>query len=98
MSIHPSLSTAAQNKKQKSVLKRSERIKLMQDKGTWHEEDSVFGLPKIKTIRIKIKKDKVAEKPAEGAVVEGAAAGAAIETKAEASPKTQKGSGSQSTK
>lgn len=101
MSIHSSLSASAQNKKQKSVLKRAERLKIMLEKGTWQQGQSVFGLPKIKTVRIKIKKEKAKELPAEGAVTaEGAATATASETKAEATPKqtpatpkTQKGSG-----
>ncbi|MFH1397471.1 MAG: small basic protein [Candidatus Omnitrophota bacterium] len=59
MSIHPSLKISDQDNKQRSVLKRIERIKLMKDKGQWKEGDEVFGLPKIKTLRIKIKKEKV---------------------------------------
>jgi small basic protein (TIGR04137 family) len=104
MSIHPSLSASAQNKKQKSVLKRSERLKKMLEKGSWHEGDSVFGLPKIKTVRIKIKKEKAKELPVEGVTAEGAAAPAAAETQTtpktqtQTTPKTQKSSGGQSTK
>jgi hypothetical protein len=33
----------------------------MMEKGQWKEKDKVFGLPKIKTVRIKIKKEKVKE-------------------------------------
>lgn len=88
MSIHSSLSASAQNKKQKSVLKRSERIKMMLEKGTWQKGQSVFGLPKIKTIRIKIKKEKAAEKPAEVTAVEGATTAPAAETQAATTPKT----------
>jgi len=73
MSIHPSLSSSDKNKKQRSVLKRTERIKFMLDKEAWKEGDDVYGLPKIKTLRIKIKKEKAAEKT-EAAAVEGAAA------------------------
>jgi len=70
MSIHPSLKSSEKDKKQRSVLKRAERLRSMMGKGQWKEGDSVYGLPKIKTIRIKIKKEK-AEK------VETAAAGTA---------------------
>lgn len=77
MSIHPSLSISEKDKKQRSVLKRSERIRTMMEKGKWSKGDSVFGLPKIKTVRIKIKKEK-AEK-AESAVAEGAASATAAE-------------------
>ena len=61
MSIHPSLSTSKKIK-QKSVLKRIERIKFLKEKNLWHDGDSVLGLPKIKVVRIKIKKEKAAEK------------------------------------
>ena len=70
MSIHPSLGAAVKGKQQKSVLKRTERIKHLMNKGLWKEDSKIFGLPKIKTVRIKIKKEKAAEKPGE----EGAAA------------------------
>lgn len=58
MSIHASLRISEKNKKQRSVLKRTERLKTMLEKKQWKEGDSVYGLPKIKTIRIKIKKEK----------------------------------------
>jgi small basic protein (TIGR04137 family) len=91
MSVHPSLNSPEKDKKPRSVLKRSERLRSMLEKGTWKEGDKVFGLPKIKTIRIKIKKEK-AEKAETAAVVEGAAP-AAAETKEtpakEAAPKAK---------
>ena len=59
MSIHPSLKLSEKDKKHRSVLKRTERLKMMLEKGQWKEGDSVFSLPKIKTLRIKIKKEKV---------------------------------------
>jgi len=75
MSIHPSLAISDKDKKQRSVLKRTERIRTMLDKNQWKEGDRVYGLPKIKAIRIKIKKEK-AEKVAE-ATTPGAAPTAA---------------------
>ena len=72
MSIHPSLKISDKDKKQRSVLKRAERIRQMMEKGHWKEDSSVYGLPKIKTVRIKIKKEK-AEKVAEAVTAEGAA-------------------------
>jgi len=77
MSIHPSLNISDKEKKPRSVLKRVERLRSMHEKGVWKEGDNVFGLPKIKTVRIKIKKEK-AEK-AETAAVEGATPAAAAE-------------------
>lgn len=74
MSIHPSLGAAVKGKQQKSVLKRAERIKHMMAKGLWKEDSKAFGMPKIKALRIKIKKEKAAEKPAEEGVVAAAPA------------------------
>jgi len=76
MSIHPSLAISEKDKKQRSVLKRTERIRTMLDKGEWKEGDRVYGLPKIKTVRIKIKKEK-AEKTETAAAAEAGAAPAA---------------------
>ncbi|MBI5872910.1 MAG: small basic protein [Candidatus Omnitrophica bacterium] len=88
MSIHPSLGAAVKGKQQKSVLKRTERIKHMVAKGLWKEETKVFGLPKIKALRIKIKKEKAADKPAEeGAAAATAAPAPAADQKAKAAPK-----------
>lgn len=87
MSIHPSLGAAVKGKQAKSVLKRSEKIKYLMNKGLWKEDTKVFGLPKIKAVRIKIKKEKAAEKPAEeGAAGTAPAAGAAAD-KAKAAKK-----------
>ncbi|MFH1338679.1 MAG: small basic protein [Candidatus Omnitrophota bacterium] len=71
MSIHPSLNTSEKNKKVRSVLKRTERLKILMEKGEWEEGKSIFGLPKIKTARIKIKKEKAA--PAAAAPAAGSA-------------------------
>ena len=77
MSQHPSLRSSDKDKQQRSVLKRYERIKTLQDKEKWDEKkDSVFGLPKVKVTRFRIKKEKAAA--VEGAeTAEGAVAGAA---------------------
>ena len=88
MSIHPSLKIGAQARRHRSVLKRIERLRWLSEKGKFEEGDSVFGLPKIKTIRIKLKKEKVAKEETE-ATAEGA-----VETAAptEGSSKDSKGS------
>lgn len=78
MSIHPSLAVSEKDKKQRSVLKRTERIRTMMEKGQWKEGDDVYRLPKIKAVRLKIKKEKV-EKAAETTVTaEGAPAAAPV--------------------
>ena len=72
MSIHPSLKLSDKTKKQRSVLKRSERLRTMLEKAQWKPGDDVCGLPKLKTLRIiKIKKEKTEK--VETAAVEGAA-------------------------
>lgn len=65
MAQHPSLKISSKAKQHKSVLKRVERIKFLEKLGKWKEGDSVFGLPKVKSIRIKLKKEKPAAAPAE---------------------------------
>jgi len=75
MSIHPSLNSPEKDKKPRSVLKRSERLRSMMEKGKWQEGEDVYGLPKIKSLKIKIKKEK-AEK-AETTTTEAAAPAAA---------------------
>lgn len=84
MSIHPSLGIAVKGKQQKSVLKRADRIKFLMKKGLWKEDSRIFGLPKIKAVRIKIKKEAAAEKPAEG---KAAAPAATPEQKTKTAPK-----------
>lgn len=72
MSIHPSLKSSQKSKKQRSILKRSERLRVMLDKEQWKPGDKVWGLPKIKAVKLKIKKEKAAEKPEEAAAAAGA--------------------------
>lgn len=70
MSIHSSFKRAEKMAASRSVMKRSERIKWLAQKGQWKESDAVLGLPKIKVIKLKTaKKEKAKEeaKPAEGA-------------------------------
>jgi len=89
MSIHPSLSLTDKDKKQRSVLKRTERLRHMMAKGLWKEGDKVYGLPKIKTVRIKIKKEK-AEKVEAAAVGTEAAQATPAASEAKVQP-TAKG-------
>ena len=86
--MHPSLRAAVKGKQQKSVLKRTERIKHMMTKGLWKDDSKVFGLPKIKALRLKIKKEKAAEKSAEeGATAAATTTAPAADQKAKATPK-----------
>ena len=90
MSIHPSLSSSKKEKSQRTVLKRIEKIKHLMEKGKWSDETKVFGLPKIKMLRLKVaKKEKAAEKP-EGEAAAAEAGEAKTETKAAPAEKEKK--------
>ncbi len=58
MSIDKSLSSKNKLVRHRNVLTRPERIKFLLDEGLWDEKKSVYGLPKVKTIKVK-KKAKV---------------------------------------
>ena len=68
MSIDKSLISKSKLVRQRNVFTRPERIKYLTDEGLWDEKKSVYGLPKVKIVKIK-KKVKV-KKAAE--VTEGA--------------------------
>ena len=58
MSVHPSFKSG-KGKQQKSVLKRLDRLLLLQKEEKWEEDkSSIFGLPKVKVLKLKFKKDK----------------------------------------
>ena len=49
MTQHSSLkASGSRGRQQRNVLKRSERIKILRDKGKLKPEDGVYGLPKVK--------------------------------------------------
>ncbi|MBI2095658.1 MAG: small basic protein [Candidatus Omnitrophica bacterium] len=73
MSIHSSLRAGGKGKKHRSVLKRYERLRILKDKSLWDDGRSVFGIPKVKMQRVKVKKEKAAP-AAEAAGAEGVAA------------------------
>ena len=89
MSIHPSLSPKGKGKRSRSVFKRFERLKELLEKEKWQEGDSIFGLPKIKVLRWKIKKAKKAAEAEETTTEQTAGAGAE-ETKQAAPKKEEK--------
>jgi len=66
----------------------------MQGKTKWKEGDSVYGLPKLKTLRIKIKKEKVekaaAAAPGTGTTTSVAAGGTKEAPKAAAKGQEKK--------
>ena len=84
MSIDKSLRRKNSLQRARNVLKRSERIKTLMDQERWTDGRSPYGLPKVKVVKIIVKKaKKKEEKAAEGEAAEGAAAPAAAEKKVE---------------
>lgn len=75
MSQHPTLRVDSVGAKHRNVLKRYERIQKLQEENKWQERASAFNLPKVKSMKIKVKKTKEVAEGAEGAA--GAAAPAA---------------------
>ena len=69
MSQHPSLRVDSVGTKHRNVLKRYERIKKLQDQEKWQDGNSAFGLPKVKSVKLKVKKASQAptEEAQEGA-------------------------------
>jgi small basic protein (TIGR04137 family) len=73
MSIDKSLRRKNQLVRARNVLTRGERIKILMDEERWKEGQGPYNLPKVKVVKMvvkKAKKTKEEEKPAE----EGAAA------------------------
>jgi small basic protein (TIGR04137 family) len=84
MSIDKSLRRKDTLARSRNVLKRGERIKVLQDEERWKEGRSPYGLPKVRVLKIakkpkKAAKEEALEEGAEGA--EAAAAPAAAEKK-----------------
>ena len=63
MSMHKSLVAKNKLARQRSVLTRAERLKILGEDGRWKDGDSVYGLPKVRTfvttkVGKKVKKEK----------------------------------------
>ena len=69
MSIDKSLRRKNQLARARNVLTRGERIRVLQDEERWKEGRSPFGLPKVRVLKVAVKKKKAKEeeKPAEAA-------------------------------
>ena len=87
MSQHPSLKATGFGVKHRNVLKRFERMKKMKTDERWSDVRSAYGLPKIKSVKIKVKKIKEAKVPAAGGAAAAPAAGAAAPAAKAAAPK-----------
>lgn len=58
MSQHSSLRVDSVGVRHRNVLKRLERIKKLQEEGRWQDAASIYNLPKVKSVKIKVKKVK----------------------------------------
>lgn len=89
MTIDRSLRVRAGGIASRNVLTRGERLQKLKDTDRWQEGGSVFGLPKVRVVKVALKKKKKAktEEAAEGATP---AAGAATPA-APAKPAAGKG-------
>ena len=78
MSIDKSLVIKSRLKRHRNVLTRAERIETLKEEGDWEEGHAVFGLPKVRNIKKKVKKTvKAAEETEAAAAAEGAGEAAA---------------------
>lgn len=76
MSQHNSFGSGSASGSHRSVLKRYEKIEALQKKGIWDEAKGCLGLPKVKVMKIKAKKDVKAAAPDAAAGAAAPAAGA----------------------
>ncbi len=60
MSIHSSLKLSGTMNRHRSVLSRLERIKILVEQGLLKEDASPLGLPKVRHLKIRIRKEKAA--------------------------------------
>src|SRR5262245_14340597 len=87
MSIDKSLRRKSSLQRARSVLTRGERIKFLQDEERWKDGQSPFNLPKVRVVKVVIKKAKKAkEATAEGEAAAPGAAPAAAPAAAAAKP------------
>jgi len=69
MSIHRSLKASGALRRSRNVLRRVERLEKLKEQARWSEEDSVFGLPKVRT-QFKTANPKKKKKAEEAAAAE----------------------------
>jgi len=73
MTIDKSLKVKAGAIQNRNVLTRAERIARLKELDRWKEGDSVLGLPKVRVVKVSIKKKKKSAKAEEAAAAGGAA-------------------------
>jgi small basic protein (TIGR04137 family) len=62
MTIDKSLKIKAGSAKARNVLTRPERLAKLIEEERWNEGDSVYGLPKVRVVKIAMKKKKKVKK------------------------------------
>ena len=85
MSQHSSLRIDPTRARHRNVLKRHERIQRLIETEKWNDRPTAFGLPKVKSLKIKVKKVK-AEKTEGAAAAAKPAAGQAAPAAQAAAP------------
>ncbi|MBI2167061.1 MAG: small basic protein [Candidatus Omnitrophica bacterium] len=99
MSQHSSLRIDPTRTRHRNVLKRHERIRKLMEQDKWKDRASALGLPKVKSLKIKMKKIKE-EKAAVGteAAAPNAAAAAQAPAPQAAAPAAKKKPGAEKAK
>lgn len=79
MTIDSTLKIKRGGGKLRNVLKRHERIAKMQEDGRWKDDSTVLGMPKVRVLKLSLKKKKKAKTEGDAAApaAKGAAAPAA---------------------
>src|SRR3990167_335352 len=75
MSQRPSLKIDSVGKKHRNVFTRLERIKKLQEQSRWRDDTPIYGLPKIKSIKVKVKSTSTKAEGTEAAAAVPGAAG-----------------------
>ena len=86
MSIDKSLRMKGKLVRPRNVFTRIERIKILKDEGKWEPTMSVFGIPKVKAVKIK-RKGKSEKKVAKAEAAEATPAATATPAAAPAGEK-----------
>lgn len=90
MSQHSSLRIDPTRTRHRNVLKRHERIQRLIELEKWNNRPSAFGLPKVKSLKVKMKKIKAEKAGGEAAKPGAPAAAAAAAPTPAAAPEKKK--------
>lgn len=90
MSQHSSLRIDPTRTRHRNVLKRHERIRRLIELEKWNDRKSAWGLPKVKSLKIKVKKIKAEKAEGETAQAAPSIAGQAAPPAPAAAPAAEK--------